>query len=324
MKKKHNQWLKTFFENCKQMNRSSHTIKNYRADIEKFIRWYEYNYNSLITNVTSSTISNYSKFIANGHSPISLIKPKSRLKRIFFKLVRVQQNTVQRKFPKQSPLSVSSRKRHLSSIRNFFEFQKQTHEDKSKTFRTNPVKTKIHSIKLKDIDINHTRILLPSEWQKIKNCTYRLRERLITKLLYHGGFRLSELCNLREHDFNKETKTVTFSRKGGYVHSLRIQNSDDIFRDVDSFIKTIKSNCSDKNPYLFKNRNGNRISSKGMYNLIMKIYQCAKLSKELTPHSFRKACATNLYRKTKDLLLVRDYLNHKDAMVTQSYILYTH
>ena len=58
-----------------------------------------------------------------------------------------------------------------------------------------------------------------------------------------------------------------------------------------------------------------------MYNRIIKIFRKSMCpSDELTPHSFRKACATNLYEQTKDLLFVRDYLNHSDAKVTQTYI----
>ena len=53
----------------------------------------------------------------------------------------------------------------------------------------------------------------------------------------------------------------------------------------------------------------------------MKIIERATLEiSDITPHSFRKACATELYMKSKDLLYVRDYLNHKDAKVTQTYI----
>ena len=57
---------------------------------------------------------------------------------------------------RQRPLGVSSKKRHLSVIKNFFEFLQQYYEGKSNKFRFNPVKEKIHGIKLKDIDINHT------------------------------------------------------------------------------------------------------------------------------------------------------------------------
>ena len=72
--------------------------------------------------------------------------------------------------------------------------------------------------------------------------------------------------------------------------------------------------------YLFQNKTGNPYSLKTFYNQIMKIILRSGVSEGISPHSFRKACATNMYIRTKDLLYVRDYLNHADAKVTQSYI----
>ena len=71
---------------------------------------------------------------------------------------------------------------------------------------------------------------------------------------------------------------------------------------------------------LFTGRDKKRVSEKTMYNRITNILKKCHLPEDLTPHSFRRACATNLYIETKDLLFVRDYLNHHDAKVTQTYI----
>ena len=77
------------------------------------------------------------------------------------------------------------------------------------------------------------------------------------------------------------------------------------------------------NDTVFLNRFARPISTRGMYGRISRILKRAGInSKGLGPHSFRKACATNLYIQTKDILLVRNYLNHKDAKVTQTYIEY--
>ena len=72
--------------------------------------------------------------------------------------------------------------------------------------------------------------------------------------------------------------------------------------------------------FLFQNKEGRPYSLKTFYNQIMKIIERAEVTPGISPHSFRKACATNLYIKTLDLLYVRDYLNHSDAKVTQTYI----
>ena len=55
-------------------------------------------------------------------------------------------------------------------------------------------------------------------------------------LLYWAGLRLSEVRNLCIENFDFETKTLTFSRKGGYVHTLYPQNSPKIFELLDLYL----------------------------------------------------------------------------------------
>jgi integrase/recombinase XerD len=135
-------------------------------------------------------------------------------------------------------------------------------------------------------------------------------------LLYYGGLRLSELRQLKVSNFDFDAKVISFARKGGSIHTLSIQKTDLIFKNLNYFLNSNQF----KSDYLFQNSKGKPYSLKGTYNQIKKMIGRATLDKDITPHSFRKACATNLYLKTKDLLWVRDYLNHSDAKVTQTYI----
>ena len=217
---------------------------------------------------------------------------------------------------RQRPLAVTSRRRHLSTLKNFFEFLKQTHEDRSRLFKNNPVKSKIHAIKLKEVDVRHTSILKKEEWNALNEVVLRVRDRLMINLLYWGGLRLGELSNLEVKNFDIESKTLCFKRKGGDVHTLRPQKAESIFRLLGSYLSYREGNPI----YLFINKKGKPLSQKTLYNIIIRLFRKAGCASNLTPHSFRKACATNLYIKRKDLLLVRDYLNHKDAQVTQTYI----
>jgi integrase/recombinase XerC len=216
----------------------------------------------------------------------------------------------------RGPLSVNSRRRHLSSLKNFFDYLKQTHEERGSLFKLNPVKPKIHAVLVKDIDINHTRYLRPTEWELIYEKTWRTKERLILYLLYFGGLRLHELCLLKREYFNRKSGTVTFPRKGGKVHTLKLKNADAIFDQLDYWFNL----RSGKTSFLFVGSKDAPLSVRAMSTLIRKMIDRASVSKEITPHSFRKACATNLYLNTKDLLYVRDYLGHSDAAVTQTYI----
>ncbi len=222
-----------------------------------------------------------------------------------------------------SPLSVSSKRRHLSSLKNFFEYLKETHEDHSSKFEKNPVKSKIHAITLKDIDVIPTTMISRENFKKIEEKTFRTNERLILYMLYYGGLRLSEVCELKISDFDQHTKTMTIKRKGGYVHTLSPIKSDLLFKNLKFYMDQLGENEFNK-IYLFQNKKGGPLSAKAMYNKIIKMIERAisdnQITTKITPHSFRKACATELYLKSKDLLFVRDYLNHKDAKVTQTYI----
>ncbi|WP_290730706.1 site-specific integrase [Halobacteriovorax sp. JY17] len=305
MNKKNQGWLNQYLENCSKQNKSIHTIKNYKSDLDKYLLWYEFTFNSPISAKKKDIIGLYKSFLLNGGL---LYKKESFLRR----LLRFRPKKVI--LFEQSPLSNNSTKRHLSSIKNFYEFLKQTHEDHSNLFLINPVKEKIHGIKVKDTDITHTPILPYEQWRILIESTYRTRERLILQLLYWGGLRLSELTQLKFSNFDSQRKTMKVIRKGGYIHEFHPQRFDEIMKDITFLMRDAKSD------FIFTNYLGNCLSTRSMYNLIKKLLKVNCCDEDLGPHSFRKACATNLYKKTKDLLLVRDYLNHHDAKVTQTYI----
>jgi integrase/recombinase XerD len=320
--------LQNYLQNLRRLNKSEHTIRNYRADILKFFHWLEHQEQQKIEKINGETIGKYREFlgmggnvyqevIRNAESPgiLFLLWFKFIIGKAFFK-----KRTEKYLLFFQDPLSVSSRRRHLSSLKNFFEYLKESHEDTSGKFAKNPVKSKIHAITLKEVDVTPTTMIEKSDFKKIEEQTFRTSERLILYLLYYGGLRLSELCELKVSDFDRASKTITFNRKGGYVHTLVVQKEELIFKNFNFYIGENEFNKI----FLFQTKQGKSYSPKAMYNKIIKIIERAipenSTTTKITPHSFRKACATELYLKSKDLLFVRDYLNHKDAKITQTYI----
>jgi len=302
-----------YLDNCKKLNKSSYTQKNYRCDLEKFLIWYELKFSSTIEKPRVGFITEYKSFLISGGE---ITSKKSSIIRAFIGLfLRFLIKRENRSFS-QTPLAITSVKRHLSSIKNFFEFLKQTHEDHSKLFLINPVKSKIHTIKIKDKDIEHTPILPKEQWRELIEGTYRTKERLILLLLYWGGLRLSELTQLKFSNIDFIKRVIKLERKGGYIHEFRPQRVDEIFKNI----LFMREHIVTEGDYIFINHQNNCLSTRSMYNLIKKLLLASHCDQNLGPHSFRKACATNLYEKSKDLLLVRDYLNHHDAKVTQTYI----
>ncbi len=309
--KYHRKWLGEYLVNCRHNNKSEKTLLSYGSDLKRFICWLEFTQKISLYQVKAATISAYLKYL-EGSPPCY---KKNFYEILFFWL----------KFPIHKkeyledfrPLSVGSKRRHLSSLNNFFSFLIQNYEDKTRKFKTNPVKPKIHSIKVKDKDVNSTTYLPDHDWESILSKTIRVRDKLILALMYYGGLRLEEVVNLDLSHFSFTKKSIKFVRKGGYVHELVPENSHVIF---DYLYKWLQIRTFYGEP-LFLTKQGKRISKRGAYSLVMQAIKRADCTtKGLSPHSFRKACATGLYKKTKDLLYVRDYLNHKDAKVTQGYI----
>ncbi|MFN8370094.1 MAG: site-specific integrase [Bacteriovoracaceae bacterium] len=217
---------------------------------------------------------------------------------------------------RQKILKVSSKRRHLSTINNFYEYLRQRNaDDKEIIFKNNPVKMKIHSISVKEKDVITIKLLTPEHWEKITDKTTGSRP-LYAPFALLWRAKTSELTFLRVKDFNPETKTINFVRTGD-VHRLKIQNFDRIYALLNDYLETKKTHSE----YVFTNKAAESIQLKTLYNHI-KNTKAEILDDDLASHSFRKACATNLYIKTKDLLQVRDYLNHSDAKVTQTYIEY--
>ncbi len=316
----HLELMDAYLHNLSRLNKSEHTLINYRSDLIKFFTWIEHHEKSRFSKTNGEMIGRYKEFLASGGTVYRNAPNSDRNIFNWFKSVFKKVHPKQR-FEKsvlflQDPMSVGSRRRHLSSLKNFFQYLKEVNEDHSEKFSKNPVKSKIHAISLKDIDVTPTKMLSREEFKAIEEKTFRTKERLMLYLLYYGGLRLSELCHLKISNFDRVAKIMTFTRKGGSIHTLVIQKEDLIFKNLEFFLGQHQF----KSDFLFQNKIGKAYSLKTFYNQIMKIILRAEVSVGISPHSFRKSCATNLYIRTKDLLFVRDYLNHADAKITQSYI----
>ena len=304
--------MEDFLANCRQMNRSPHTLVNYRADLEKFLDWYEKTRpGRALHKVDNEVISSYKSWMGGeGEILPKKVSWASRLWRGFFSSKGSQ-------IPSgDTPsLAVTTRKRHLSVLKNFFEFLKQSYEEKGKTFRINPVKDKLHSLRLKEADVFHTPMLTREDWSRVEDNIWRPRERLMLCLLYYGGMRLSELCHLRVEGFDSKSMSITFERKGGKVQTLFPEEAEKIFDRLEYWLerRLVQSE------WLFPGKSGRPLTTRALYGVVIRILRRSGVPLA-TPHSFRKARATELYLKTKDLLRVRDYLGHSDAKVTQTYI----
>ena len=171
--------LNQYLKNLEQQNKSKNTIKSYENDLIQFLEWLNLiKKKDLKTSRQKRLLTIYLFYQMEEKSKVSSFIEKCKfwiLTIFLFGLYKYSKKTVTIK--RVMPLGVNSKKRHtLSCIKNFFEFLKQSHEGKSKKYQFNPVKDKLHGIKLKEIDIEHTYPLLPNHWQSINDTLYRVEE----------------------------------------------------------------------------------------------------------------------------------------------------
>lgn len=313
----HQKWLGEYLENLARRECSELTLKSYQSDLIHFLSWFELTAARHIDQARAFHIAAYQQFLKVGGvaqafqwSLFCTILSIFRFKGIFrSKITFLELRT---------PLAVSSRKRRLTSLKKFFDYLGETERmNGGKRFKKHPISPSLHHIKLKDADIEHSKLLPREKFESLcENLTYP-EDRLLFRLLFDGGLRIREASRLTYEDFNEQNQNLSLIRKGGKRHTFALQNSTEIFREL----ARVRQRNYRQSDFIFPSSNGNKpVNVRTLHERVKKHLKSAHLPTNLSPHSFRKGCATDLYQKTRDLLHVRDYLNHQNALVTQTYI----
>lgn len=319
----HQKWLLNYLQNIERQEKSPLTIQSYRSDLLHFLIWFEISYRTHIHKARADHISAYQQFLKTGGSVGMTRNLWARLGHAFYALFcwHAYQRTITPQISELTlkiPLAPSSRKRRLTGLKKFFDYLGDIHRARGlKLFKDHPISPSLHAIKLKDADIEHTKLLKRTDFTQLIARLIYPEDRLLAHLLFDGGLRIREATGLRFSDFDPQKGVLTFIRKGGKRHALKLQNATRIFQELER----VKARRVAQSEFVFANANGQRpVNVRTLHARVKKYLSGALLSQELSPHSFRKGCATELYQKTRDLLHVRDYLNHQNALVTQTYI----
>lgn len=150
-----------------------------------------------------------------------------------------------------------------------------------------------------------------------------LRDLAILELFYASGIRISELVNLDLKDLNFKDRFVKVLGKGrkerivplGRKSSEALQNYINMRSDL------IKKGSDEKEGMsaLFLNHKGERITSRGVQNIVIKYVSETGLKKKITPHTLRHSFATHLLDAGADLRTIQEFLGHSSLSTTQKY-----
>lgn len=148
---------------------------------------------------------------------------------------------------------------------------------------------------------------------------HTLRDAAIIELLFMTGFRISELCSLRNNSINLHTGTILVYGKGDKERCLQITNP-----NVLSILSKYKSSvpfCPDPYAPFFVNQNGTAVSDQSIRRMIRKYCKLANINLHITPHMFRHTFATSLLDADVDIRYIQEMLGHSSITTTE---IYTH
>lgn len=142
-----------------------------------------------------------------------------------------------------------------------------------------------------------------------------IRNICIIELLFATGIRVSELCGLRCNDIDLINGSIKVNGKGSKERMIHICSYDviNMLKEYYSYTK--------HHSYFFINRLGNRLSEQSVRLLIKKCIKELRITKKITPHTFRHTFATLLLESGVDIKYIQTFLGHSSIVTTQ---IYTH
>lgn len=153
-----------------------------------------------------------------------------------------------------------------------------------------------------------------------KNDSLGQRDLLLLEFLYATGVRVGELTSVKVKDIDMSSRTIIILGKG---NKERIVTFGDYCYEAmknyleNGYLLLNKTNSE----YLFLNKNGERLTERGVRYILEQLIKKTSLNKSISPHMLRHSFATHLLNEGCDLATVQKLLGHESIKATQ---IYTH
>lgn len=201
--------------------------------------------------------------------------------------------------------------RKLSALRSFFKFlhREGLIEENPALLLVTPKLDKTLPKFLSEKDMEALVEAPPTETE------FGLRDRAIMETLYSTGIRVSELVGLNDDSVDEISNIAKVEGKGKKERLVPVGD-----KAIDA-IRIYLSRRKKRSRALFLNKNGTRLTDRGVRNIINKYITKASLLMNVSPHMMRHSFATHMLNHGADLRSVQELLGHSNLSTTQ---IYTH
>ena len=227
-------------------------------------------------------------------------------------------------------------KGYLNHVKNYLEFSKSKgiNKESAKDFligklnKNSPASVghNVFAIKYFFKEILHQELEIPNpkrnktlpdiltieEIKSMINSTSNVKHKLIIKILYGTGLRVSEIIRLEKENLLFEEDLIKISLgKGKKDRFVRIPSS--IKEEIGNYSKIIDSK------YLFSSNRGGKLTKKTIAKIVSNSAKKAEIKKRVYPHLLRHSFATHLLEQGTDLRIIQKLLGHSSIKTTQIY-----
>lgn len=178
-------------------------------------------------------------------------------------------------------------------------------------YQNNVLEKDIAGIQTPKIEQKLPSVLSKEEIKQLLDVTTHKKSKLIIKLLYSTGIRVSELVSLKWKDLEPSQGTA-WVRQGKGQKDRLITVSKKLCEELQEI--------REESQYIFPGQKG-EMSTRNVQSIIKRAQKKANIDKEITPHTLRHSFATHLLENGNDLRIIQELLGHSNIQTTQ---IYTH
>lgn len=146
-----------------------------------------------------------------------------------------------------------------------------------------------------------------------------IRDRTMLEILYSSGIRVSELLGINVDDIDMTHKTLLVTGKGDKQRVVPFGKTARQF--LENYIKAIRPYfmVNNQEKALFISKLGRRLGYRGFLDRVHDYADLAGLEENVTPHTFRRSCTTELIKSGANMYHVKELLGHESLDTLKKY-----
>lgn len=157
------------------------------------------------------------------------------------------------------------------------------------------------------------KVINAQDIKKMLSVTENRKHKLMLKLCYGMGLRVSEIVNLKITDIDSKSMQVLIARaKGKKDRYVNLPES--VLEELRAYYKEYKPK-----EFLFEGQYGGQYSLRSAQNVFKNALKKAHINKQVGIHSLRHSFATHLLEAGTDISYIQKLLGHNDIKTTLIY-----